>query len=152
MQTSTSNSSQTFHMSLVEPLIVLAFSLFGISLAAGLFLAGIGDFIRTILLLILSLYGVFVALTMTRKLEVAGSELTIHYLLSKRVIAREDIDAYFLGEQGINRRKRTFVTIHLANGSRIHFKAIQEGNEALLKALEGFTGFKPAADPPENTA
>ena len=89
---------------------------------------------------------------MTRKLEIAGSELIISYLVSKRVIAREDIDSYFLDEQGINRRTRAFVTIHLANGRRIKFKGIKEGNNSLLQALEGFTGFKPAVDSPEEPA
>ena len=60
------------------------------------------------------------------------------------MIAREDIDSYFLDEQGFNRRTQKLVTIHLANGRRIKFKGIKEGNHFLLQALEGFTGFKPA--------
>lgn len=146
MQASTKPSPQTFHMSLVEPIILLVLSLLGISLSVGLYVTGVGDVIKMILLLAFSLYGVFAALTMARKLEIAGSELIISYLLSKSAIAREDIDAYFLDEQGVNRRTRSFVTIHLVNGRRIKFKAIKEGNASLLEALEDFTGFKPAED------
>lgn len=146
MQVSIKNLPNTFHMSLVEPIVVLVLSLSGISLSVSLYVTGAGDVIKMILLLVISLYGVFVALTMTRKLEIARSELIISYLLSKSAIAREEIDSYFLDEQGVNQRTRKFVTIHLANGRRIKFKAIQEGNDALLKALEDFTGFKPAND------
>jgi hypothetical protein len=88
---------------------------------------------------------------MARKLEIAGSELIVSHLVSKRVIAREDIDAYFLDEQGINRRTRALVTIHLVNGQRVRFKGIKEGNDALLRALEGFTGLKQAVDSPEKS-
>lgn len=133
-------------MSLVEPLIVLIVSLCGVSFAVGFFWTGVGDLIKTIVLLIISMYGLYVALTMTRKLEIWESELIVNYLVSKRVIAREDIDAYFQDEQGINRRTRKFVTIHLVNGQRIKFKAIKEGNDSLLQALERFTGIKQAAD------
>lgn len=150
MQTSTRNFPQIFHMSLLEPLIILVISVLGMALAADLFWTGAGDVIQTILLLAISMYGAYVGLTMARKLEIAGSELVIRYLVSKRVIAREDIDAYFLDEQGINRRTRTFVTIHLVNGQRIRFKGIKEGNDSLLQALEGFTGLKPAVDSPGN--
>ena len=146
MQAPTKHSSQTFHMSLVEPLIIFMLSLFGVGLSVGLFMAGVGDFIKTIVLLIISTFGLFVAFTMTRKLEFRESELIVSYLVSKRVIAREDIDAYFQDEQGINRRTRKFVTIHLVNGQRIKFKAIREGNDTLLQALESFTGFKQAVD------
>jgi hypothetical protein len=152
MQTLTKTSPQIFHMSLVEPLIVLIISLFGISFAVDLFWTGVGDFIKTILLFAISIYGLFVALTMTRKLEITGSELIISYLVSKRVIAREYIDSYFLDEQGINRRTRAFVTIHMADGRRIKFKAIKEGNDSLLQALESFTGLKPAVDSPKEPA
>jgi hypothetical protein len=146
MQSSSKNSSQTFHMSLVEPLGVLIISLLGLAFAMGLFWSGIGDLIKTIVLFMISLAGLVLAFRMTRKLEIASSELIISHLVSKRVIAREDIDAYFLDEQGVNRRTRTFVTIHLVNGQRVKFKGIQEGNDKLMKALEGFTGFKPAKD------
>lgn len=136
-------------MSLVEPIIILLLSLSGIAyVAVGLFVTGVGDIIKAFLLLAISTYGVFVALTMTRKLEIAGSELIISTLVSKRVIAREDVDAYFLDEQGFSRRTLKLVTIHLVNGRRISFKRIREGNESLLLALEGFTGFKPAEDLP----
>jgi hypothetical protein len=138
-------------MSLVEPLIVLFLSLSGIALAAGLFMAGIGDFIKTIILLLISVYGLVVALSMARKLEIDATALTISYLVSKRVVAREDIDAYFLDEQGFNRRTRKFVTVHLVNGHRIKFKGIREGNESLLKALENFTGFEPAVELPQDS-
>ena len=150
MQAPTKNSYQTFHMSLVEPLIIFVISVLGIVTAIGIFWLGIGDFIKTILLLAISMYGAYVGLTMTRKLEVAGPELIISYLVSKRVIPREDIDAYFLDEQGINRRTRALVTIHLMDGQRVRFKGIKEGNDSLLQALEGFTGLKPAVDPPGN--
>ncbi len=133
-------------MSLVEPLIILIISVSGMALAVGLFWSGVGDFVKTIVLLVISMFGAYVALTTTRKLEIAGSELTVSYLVSKRVIAREDIDAYFLDRQGFNRRTRAFVTIHLVNGHRIRFKGIREGNEVLLQALESFTGLKPAAE------
>ena len=149
MQPSTKNFPQTFHMSLVEPLVVLVVSLLGITMAMGLFWSGIGDLIKTIILFVISVAGLVVAFRMTRKLEVARTELTICYLVSKRVIAREDIDAYFLDEQGFNRRTQKLVTIHLVNGRRIKFKGVKEGNLVLLQALEGFTGFKPAADMPE---
>ena len=139
-------------MSLVEPLIILVLSLFGVGLSVGLFIAGVGDFIKTIVLLIISTCGLLVALTMTRKLEIRESELIISYLVSKRVIAREDIDLYFQDEQGVNRRTRKFVTIHLVNGQRIKFKAIKEGNDSLLQALESFTGLKQAADFLEESA
>lgn len=138
-------------MSLVEPLTILLISLFGIGLAAGLFMEGVGDFFKTILLLAFSLYGIVAALTMTRKLEIAGSELIIHSLISKRVIARQDVDAYSLDEQGLNRRTRKFVTIYLVTGQRIKFKSIKEGNRSLLQALEAFTGLKPAVDSPGET-
>lgn len=150
MQTSTKNSPQTFHMSLVEPLVVLVISLLGIAFAMYLFWAGIGDLIKTILLFMISLAGLLVAFRMTRKLEIAGSELIISHLVSRRVIAREDIDAYFLDEQGWNRRTRDFVTIHLVNGQRVRFKGVKEGNDSLLRALEGFTGLPQAVDSPKN--
>jgi hypothetical protein len=152
MQAPTQSSPTTFHMRLVEPLSVVVISVFGIALAVGLFWIGVGDLIKTILLLVISMYGAFVGLTMTRKLEIAGSELIISPLVSKRVIAREDINAYFMDEQGINRRTRAFVTIHLANGRRFKFKGIKEGNHSLLQALESFTGLKPAEDSPEEPA
>ena len=150
MQPQTKNFPQTFHMSLLEPVIVLVISVFGIILAVGLFWTGVGDLIKTILLLLISVYGAFFGLAMTRKLEIARSELCISYLVSKRLIAREDIDAYFLDAQGINRRTSSFVTIHLVNGQRVRFKGIKEGNDALLQALEAFTGLKQAMDTPEN--
>jgi hypothetical protein len=146
MQPSTRSFAQTFHMSLVEPLVLLAISLLGITLAMGLFWSGIGDLIKTIILFMISLAGLLVAFRMTRKLELADSELIISHLVSKRVIAREDIDAYFLDEQGWNRRTRAFVTIHLVNGQMIKFKGVQEGNDSLLHALERFTGLKQAMD------
>ena len=149
MQAITKNSPKTFHMNIVEPLVILAISVGGMALAVGLFWSGVGDFIKTILLLVISIYGTFVALTMTRKLDISGSELTVSYLVSTRVIAREDIDAYFLDRQGINRRTRALVTIHLVNGHRIRFKGIREGNESLLRALESFTGLKPAVETEE---
>ena len=148
MQISTKNFPQTFHMSLVEPLVVLVISLFGITLAMSLFWSGIGDLFKTIILFLISVAGLVLAFRMTIKLEITNSELIISHLVSKRVIAREDIDAYFLDEQGINRRTRAFVTIHLVNGQRIQFKGIREGNDSLLQALEGFTGLKPAVDSP----
>ena len=150
MQPQTKNFPQTFHMSLAEPMIVLVISVFGIILAVGLFWTGVGDLIKTILLLLISMYGAFLGLTMTRKVEIAGSELLISYLVSKRLIAREDIDAYFLDAQGINRRTSSLVTIHLVNGQRVRFKGIREGNDSLLRALEAFTGLKQAMDSPEN--
>jgi hypothetical protein len=150
MQPSTRNSPQTFHMSLVEPIAVLVVSLLGITLAMGLFWSGIGDLIKTIILFMISLAGLLVAFRMARKLEIAGTELIISYLVSKRVIAKEDIDAYFVDEQGWNRRTRAFVTIHLVNGQRVRFKGIKEGNDALLHALEVFTGLKQAVDSPGN--
>jgi hypothetical protein len=150
MQTSTKNVSQTFHMSLVEPTVVLLISLLGLALAMGLFWAGIGDLIKTIILFVISVAGLFVAFRMTRKLEIAGSELIISHLVSRRVIAREDIDAYFLDQQGWNRRTRDFVTIHLVNGQRVRFKGVQEGNDSLLRALEVFTGLPQALDSTEN--
>jgi cbb3-type cytochrome oxidase subunit 3 len=137
-------------MSLVEPIFVLVVSLLGITLAMSLFWAGIGDLIKTVILFMISLAGLVVAFRMSRKLEIADSELTISHLVSKRVIAREDIDAYFLDEQGVNRRTRAFVTIHLVNGQRVRFKGIKEGNDSLLQALEAFTGLKQAVDSPEN--
>jgi hypothetical protein len=146
---STKNLSQSFHMSLVEPLILLVISLLGIALAIGLFWSGIGDLIKTIVLFLISLAGLVFAFRMTRKLEMAGSELIISHLVSKRVIAREDIDAYYLDEQGWNRRTRAFVTIHLVNGQSINFKGVLEGNDSLLRALERFTGLKPSVDLPE---
>ncbi len=146
MQPSTKNFPQTFHMSLVEPMILLVISLLGITLAVGLFWSGIGDLIKTIVLFMISLAGLVFAFRMTRKLEIANSELVISHLISKRVIAREDIDAYFLDEQGWNRRTRAFVTIHLVNGQRIRFKGILEGNDALLQALESFTGLERATE------
>jgi hypothetical protein len=88
---------------------------------------------------------------MTRKLELAGSALIISHLVSKRVIARKDIDAYFLDEQGVNRRTRAFVTIHLVNGQRVRFQGVKEGNDSLLQALEDFTGLKQAVDSPEKS-
>ena len=112
----------------------------------GLFWSGIGDLIKTIVLFVISVAGLVFAFRMAIKLEIANSELIISHLVSKRVIAREDIDAYFLDEQGVNRWTRKFVTIHLVNGQRIKFKAIREGNDALLQALENFTGLKPAVD------
>jgi len=148
----TKHSQQIFHMSLVEPLIIIVLSLCGVGLSAGFFIAGVGDFIKTIVLLLISTCGLLVALTMTRKLEIRKSELIISYLVSKRVIAREDIDAYFQDEQGVNRRTRKFVTIHLVNGQRIKFKAIKEGNDSLLQALEIFTGLEQAADFLEESA
>ncbi|MGE5463027.1 MAG: hypothetical protein ACM3PS_06720 [Syntrophothermus sp.] len=150
MQAFDNQSPQTFHMSLVEPLVILEISLLGIALAMGLFWSGIGDLIKTIILFMISLAGLLVAFRMARKLEIGSTELVISYLVSKRVIAREDIDAYFLDEQGWNRRTRAFVTIHLVNGQRVRFKGIQEGNDALLQALKAFTGFKQAVDSPEN--
>ncbi len=150
MQTSSKNFPQTFHMSLVEPTVVLVISLLGITLAMGLFWSGIGDLIKTIILFMLSVAGLLVAFRMTRKLELAGSELIISHLVSRRVIAREDIDAYFLDEQGWNRRTRDFVTIHLVNGQRVRFKGIKEGNDSLLRALEAFTGLPQAVDTPKN--
>jgi hypothetical protein len=150
MQSSTKNVSQIFHMSLVEPLFVLVISLFGVTLAMGLFWSGIGDLIKTIILFLISVAGLVVAFRMTRKLEISGPELILSTLVSKRVIAREDIDAYFLDMQGINRRTRAFVTIHLVNGQRVRFKGIKEGNDSLLQALEGFTGLKQAVDSPGN--
>jgi hypothetical protein len=146
MQPSTKNYSQTFHMSPAEPLVVLVVSLLGIAVAMYLFWSGIGDLIKTVVLFVLSVAGLFVAFRMTRKLELAGSELVISHLVSKRVIAREDVDAYFLDEQGWNRRTQAFVTIHLVNGQRIRFKGVLEGNDALLQALERFTGLKPARE------
>ncbi|MGE5375273.1 MAG: hypothetical protein ACM3XO_09465 [Bacteroidota bacterium] len=146
MQQPNKNFPQTFHMSLVEPLVVFVISLLGIALAMGLFWSGIGDLIKTFILFLISVAGLFVAFRMTRKLEIARTELIISHLVSKQVIAREDIDAYFLDEQGINRRTRAFVTVHLVNGHRIKFKGIQEGNDALLQALESFTGLKPAME------
>lgn len=151
MQTSTNDFPQTFHMSLVEPLAVLVISLLGITFAFGLFWSGIGDLIKTIVLFVLSVAGLVVSFRMTRKLEIAGSELIVSYLVSKRVIAREDIDAYFLDEQGVNRRTRAFVTIHLVNGQRVRFKGVKEGNDSLLQALEGFTGLKQAVDSTEKS-
>jgi hypothetical protein len=150
MQPSAKNHPQIFHMSLVEPLVVLFISLFGITLAIGLFWSGIGDLIKTIVLFLISVAGLLVAFRVAIKLEIADSELIISHLVSKRVIAREDIDAYFLDEQGVNRRTRTFVTIHLINGQRVRFKGIKEGNDSLLQALEVFTGLKPAVDSPKN--
>lgn len=152
MQAPNKNSTQIFHMSLVEPLLVLAISLFGIILAVVLFWSGIGDFIKTIMLFLISVSGLLVALTMTRKVEITGSELVISYLVTRHIIAREDIDAFFLDEQGINRRTRKFVTIHLVNGRRVKFKGVKEGNQYLLQALERFTEFKPAVDSPEKLA
>jgi hypothetical protein len=149
MQAPDKKSPQTFHMSLVEPLVILVISLLGIALAMGLFWSGIGDLIKTILLFLISVAGLVAGFSMIRKLEMAGSELVISYLVSKRVIAREDIDSYFLDEQGVNRRTRSFVTVHLADGRRVRFKAVKEGNAALLQALESFTGLKPAVDLPE---
>ena len=151
MQPSTRNFSQTFHMSLVEPLVLLVISLLGVAFAMGLFWSGIGDLIKTIILFLISLAGLVVAFRMTKKLEIADSELLISNLVSKRAIAREDIDAYYLDEQGWNRRTRAFVTIHLVNGQRIKFKGIKEGNDSLLQALEGFTGVKPAVDSAEES-
>lgn len=150
MQKSTKSSPQTFHMNLVEPLAVLILSLLGIALAIGLFWSGIGDLIKTVILFMISLAGLLVAFRMVRKLEIAQTELIVSYLVSKRVIAREDVDAYFLDEQGWNRRTRSFVTIHLINGQRVRFKGIKEGNDALLQALEVFTGLKQAVDSLEN--
>jgi len=146
MQSSTKNVSKTFHMNRGEPFVVLEISLLGIAFAMGLFWSGIGDLIKTIVLFVISVAGLLLAFRMTIKLDIADSELIISHLASKRVIAREDIDAYFLDEQGINRRTRSFVTIHLVNGQRVHFKGVREGNEALLLALEGFTGLKPAIE------
>jgi hypothetical protein len=146
MQSSTKNFSQTFHMSLVEPLVMLVISMLGLAFAMGLFWSGIGDLIKTIVLFVISLAGLVFAFRMTRKLEISSSELIISHLVSKRVIAREDIDAYFLDEQGVNRRTRAFVTIHLINGQRVKFKGIREGNDMLLHALEECTGLKPAKD------
>ena len=137
-------------MSLVEPVAVLVISLLGVSFAMGLFWSGIGDLIKTMVLFVISVAGLFVAFRMTRKLEIAGPELIISHLVTKRIIAREDIDAYFLEEQGVNRRTRAFVTIHLVNGQRVRFKGIKEGNDLLLQALEVFTGFKQAVDSPGN--
>lgn len=151
MQASNKNSSNTFHMSLVEPVVIFVISVLGVALAMVLFWSGIGDFIKTILLFLLSVSGLVAASSMIRKLEFANSELVISHLVSKRVIAREDIDAYFLDEQGFNRRTRSFVTIHLADGRRIRFKSVREGNEALMRALESFTGFKPAVEMPEKS-
>jgi hypothetical protein len=150
MQPSNRISSQTFHMSVVEPIVVLVISLLGITFAMYIFWSGIGDLIKTIVLFTVSVAGLLVAFRMTRKLELTGSELVISHLVSKRVIAREDIDAYFLDEQGVNRRTRSFVTIHLVNGQRVRFKGIKEGNDSLLQALEVFTGLKQAVDAPEN--
>jgi hypothetical protein len=146
MQSSTKNFSQTFHMSLAEPLVMLVISMLGLAFAMGLFWSGIGDLIKTIVLFMISLAGLVFAFRMTRKLEISSSELIISHLVSKRVIAREDIDAYFLDEQGWNRRTRAFVTIHLLNGQRVKFKGIKEGNDMLLQALEECTGLKPAKD------
>jgi hypothetical protein len=150
MQSSNKNSTQTFHMRLVEPTVVLVISLLGLALAMGLFWSGIGDLIKTAVLFLISVSGLFVAFRMTRKLEIAGSELIISHLVSTQVIAREDIDAYFLDQQGWNRRTRDFVTIHLVNGQRVHFKGIQEGNDSLLRALEAFTGLPQAMDSPKS--
>jgi hypothetical protein len=150
MEPQIKNSPQTFHMSLAEPLVVLAISLLGIAFAMYLFWSGIGDLIKTIVLFMISLAGLLVAFRMTRKLEIARTELVISHLVSKRVIAKEDIDAFFLDEQGWNRRTRALVTIHLVNGQRVHFKGLKEGNDALLQALEVFTGLKQAVDSPEN--
>jgi cbb3-type cytochrome oxidase subunit 3 len=147
MQTSTKLPSRTFHMSLVEPTGMLVISLLGIAFAMGLFWSGIGDLIKTIVLFLISLAGLVFAFRMTRKLEIADSELIISHLVTKRIIAREDIDAYFLDEQGWNRRTRAFVTIHLVDGQRVRFKGIKEGNESLLQALESFTGLKQAVEP-----
>ena len=73
MQSSTKNFPQIFHMSLVEPLVVLVVSLLGITLAMDLFWSGIGDLIKTIILLCASdVAGLVVAFRMTRKLEIAG--------------------------------------------------------------------------------
>jgi hypothetical protein len=152
MQVSTKNVSRIFHMSLVEPLIVLVISLFGVTFAMSLFWSGIGDLIKTFVLFVISIAGLVFAFGRTRKLEIGSSELIISHLISKRVIAREDIDAYFLDAQGINRRTSTFVTIHLVNGQRVRFKGIIEGNDALLQALESFTGLKPAEDAPGKSA
>ena len=151
MQLSTKNSLQTFHMSLVEPIFVLVISLLGVTFAMYLFWSGIGDFIKTIVLFVISIAGLLLAFRMTRGLEIANSELIISRLVTKYVIAKEDIDAYFLDEQGVNRRTRVFVTIHLVDGRRIKFKGIQEGNDSLMQALERFTGLKPAVDSPEQT-
>ena len=150
MQSSTKNFSHTFHMSLVEPLVLLVVSLLGVTLAIGLFWSGIGDLIKTIVLFVISLAGLVLAFRMTRKLEFAKSELIIGHLVSKSVIAREDIDAYFLDEQGWNRRTRAFVTIHLVNGQRVRFKGIKEGNDSLLRALEAFTGLPQVEDFPKH--
>jgi hypothetical protein len=150
METQTKHFPQTFHMSLVEPLAVLIISLLGIAFAIGLFWSGIGDLIKTIILFMISLAGLLLAFRITRKLEIARTELVISYLVSKRIIAREDIDAYFLDQQGWNRRTRSFVTIHLVNGQRVRFKGVKEGNDALLQALEVFTCLKQAVDSPEN--
>jgi hypothetical protein len=150
MQTSTKNFSQTFHMSLVEPTFMLVISILGTALAMGLFWSGVGDLIKTIILFVISVAGLFVAFRMARKLEIGGSELIISHLVSRRVIAREDIDAYFLDQQGWNRRTRDFVTIHLVNGQRVRFKGVKEGNDSLLRALEGFTGLPQAVDSPKS--
>ncbi len=149
MQSSTKKLSETFHMSLVEPLVVLFVSLGGVNLAMYLFWSGIGDLIKTIVLFVMGVAGLFLAFRITRKLEIAGSELIISRLVSKYVIAKEDVDAYFLDEQGVNRRTRAFVTIHLVDGRRIKFKGIREGNDALMQALERFTGIQPAVELPE---
>ena len=149
MQTSTKSSPRIFHMRPVEPVIVLVLSLSGILFAVGLFLNGVGDLYKTILLFAFGIYGIFVALTIPTQLEIAGSELIIRYLVLKYVVAREDIQSYFLNEQGVNRHTREFVTLYLANSRRINFKNIQEGNPSLLRALEEFTGMKPARDPSE---
>jgi len=125
---------------------MLVISMLGLAFAMGLFWSGIGDLIKTIVLFMISLAGLVFAFRMTRKLEISSSELIISHLVSKRVIAREDIDAYFLDEQGWNRRTRAFVTIHLLNGQRVKFKGIKEGNDMLLQALEECTGLKPAKD------
>ena len=135
-------------MSLVEPLAVLVISLLGLALAVGLFWSGIGDLIKTIVLFVISLAGLVFAFRMTRKLEIERSELVISHLVSKRVIAREDIDAYFLDEQGWNRSTRAFVTLHLVDGQRIKFKGVKEGNDLLLQALKNFTGLEAATDSP----
>ena len=47
MPASTKNFPQIFHMSLVEPLVVLIISLFGIYISHGSFLVRVGDFIKT---------------------------------------------------------------------------------------------------------
>jgi hypothetical protein len=148
MQAQNENSTQTFRMSLVEPLVLILIPLFGIYLSIRLLFSQPREveIYVPLIMLAFSIYGLVSGLTMPRKLEHRGNEIIISYFGWKRTIGISDIKSYSYNKTRSGRHTLYFLEIQTQQGRAIKLRDIQGGPVRLLDALEQWTGFTPTVD------